>query len=81
MILYVEDMAVAAATTSAVDGIIEEIGKLFVVKHLGALKQFLGLEFLGYQVVRDRLNQRIDVRQHDYSEWTITKILPGVLTG
>lgn len=69
-----DDLAVAAVTTTKADEVITEISDLFEVKRLGLLKQFLGLE-----IVRNRPGRRIYVHQNTYTEKIINKFMPGKL--
>ncbi|KAF4464965.1 Gag-Pol poly, partial [Fusarium albosuccineum] len=74
LILYVDDMGVAARTKDIVNGVIDEISQLFEIKRLGDMKDFLGL-----RIVRDRAKRHIYIHQQGYTEKILQKFTEGKL--
>lgn len=74
LILYVDDMIVAAATKKQVEAVMREIDQKFEIKQLGEMKEFLGL-----QISRDRENRHIFIHQAKFIEKMITKFSDGTL--
>jgi hypothetical protein len=61
--IYVDDMAVAAATKGEIDSVIKELGATFTLIELGEVEAFLGL-----QIIRDRELKTIKISQGPYIE-------------
>ncbi|KJZ70069.1 hypothetical protein HIM_10530 [Hirsutella minnesotensis 3608] len=68
LILYVDDMLVAAPTKEIVFHVREQLQSFFEVKDLGEVK-----DFLGFTVIRDRPNKRIYLSQKNFTEKIISK--------
>ncbi|KAL8290954.1 hypothetical protein RB600_006432 [Gaeumannomyces tritici] len=68
LLLYVDDMQIAATTDSEIEAIASEISKRFEITALGDSQTFLGM-----QVVRDKANKTICLYQRDYITKIITK--------
>lgn len=68
LILYVDDMLVAAPTKETVFHVKEQLQSVFEVKDLGEVK-----DFLGFTVIRDRSNRRIYLSQKNFTEKIISK--------
>jgi hypothetical protein len=67
IMLYVDDMAIAAATKEQIDKVAKQLGETFSLTALGEVEQFLGL-----QIVRDRKLRIIQVSQGPYIERVLT---------
>ena len=63
IMLYVNDMAIAAATKEQIEKVAKQLGETFSLTTLGEVEQFLGL-----QIVRDRKLKIIQVSQGPYIE-------------
>lgn len=61
LILYVDDMLVAGATTREIEELADKI-KHFRMKRLGEPEKFLG-----FNIRRDRENQRMYISQEEYT--------------
>ncbi|KJZ70290.1 hypothetical protein HIM_10334 [Hirsutella minnesotensis 3608] len=68
LILYVDDMLVAAPTKETVFYVREQLQTFFELKDLGEVK-----DFLGFTVIRDRPNNRIYLSQKKFTEKIISK--------
>jgi hypothetical protein len=75
IILYVDDMAIAAVTKEVIDSVSNQLGSVFTLTSLGEIKTFLGV-----QIVRDRKLRTISINQEPYidrvlgkKEWTNLK--------
>ncbi|KJZ68226.1 hypothetical protein HIM_12383 [Hirsutella minnesotensis 3608] len=68
LILYVDDMLVAATTKETVFHVREQLQTFFELKDLGEVK-----DFLGFTVIRDRPNNRIYLSQKKFTEKIISK--------
>lgn len=66
LLLYVDDLRVAAATTADIDHTVNSLAGIFELKKLGEAGSFLG-----YSIVRDRNNRIIYLHQANY----VNKIL------
>lgn len=62
LILYVDDMLVAGATTREIEELADKIIKHFRMKRLGEPEKFLG-----FNIRRDRENQRMYISQEEYT--------------
>ena len=67
IMLYVDDMAIAAATKEQIDKVAKQLGETFSLTALGEVEQFLGL-----QIVRDRKLRIIQISQELYIERVLT---------
>jgi hypothetical protein len=56
--IYVDDMAIAAATKQQIERVANQLSKTFSQTDLGEVKQFLGL-----QIVRNRKLRRMQISQ------------------
>ncbi len=54
LLLYVDDMDIAASTVEDIDSVVDKLASIFELKRLGETKTFLG-----YQMVRDWENNVI----------------------
>ena len=63
LMIYVDDMAVAAATKEEIDSVVKELGATFTLTELGEVEAFLGL-----QIIRDRELKVIKISQGPYIE-------------
>ena len=61
IILYVDDMAIAAATKDLIDTVASQLGSVFTLTPLGEIKTFLGV-----QIIRDRKLRTISINQEPY---------------
>lgn len=73
LILYVDDMIIAAPTTKEVDQIGADLSEVFELKALGEARQFLGLE-----LKRDRKNKVIFINQEKYINKILDKFAPDI---
>lgn len=67
IILYVDDMAIAAATKEQIEHVANQLSKTFELTPLGDVDHFLGL-----QIVRDRNRRTISLTQEPYVERVLT---------
>ena len=67
IMLYVDDMAIAAATKEQIDLVAHQLGETFALTALGEVDHFLGL-----QIVRDRKLKTIQLTQEPYIERVLT---------
>ena len=61
LLLYVDDLLIAAPSIRVINNVRNEIAKQFELKELGPMKRFLG-----FDVVRDRARRKIFVSQESY---------------
>jgi hypothetical protein len=68
LILYVDDLLIAAPTVQDVHEIRDAIGKFFKLKNMGPVKRFLG-----YEILRDRDNRQIYLSQEGFARKILLK--------
>jgi hypothetical protein len=67
IMLYVDDMAIAAVTKEQIEQVAHQLGETFALTALGEVDHFLGL-----QIVRDRKLKTIQLTQQPYIERVLT---------
>ena len=67
IMLYVDDMAIAAVTKEQIEQVAYQLGETFALTELGEVDHFLGL-----QIVRDRKLKTIQITQEPYIERVLT---------
>ena len=68
ILLYVNDCALAAPTMNAIMRTQEALKEACDLKSMGPLK-----EYLGFQIVRNRVNRTLDVHQTKYASSTLER--------
>ena len=68
IIVYVDDMRIAAKSTSTIHSVAASLGEAFNLQHLGTADRFLG-----FTVHRDRASHRIWLTQDVYAKKIIQK--------
>ncbi|EAQ83859.1 hypothetical protein CHGG_10263 [Chaetomium globosum CBS 148.51] len=68
LVLYVDDLLIAAPSTAMIHTVRDEIIKQFELKELGPVKRFLG-----FDIVRDRKQKKIFVSQESYTRALLAK--------
>jgi hypothetical protein len=68
VILYVDDMLVAAANRTDIESIMKAMGEVFDLKELGEVQRFLG-----FDVVRDRQERTVFLSQEAYTRMMLNK--------
>jgi hypothetical protein len=68
ILVYIDDMAIAAATKEQIEAVAKQFEKYFVLKRLRDVETFLGL-----RVVRDRDRHTITISQWPYIERILAK--------
>ena len=62
LLLYVDDVLIAAPDQSVIEHVTCQLGELFELKRMGPVRQFLGIE-----ITRDRSKRLISLRQQTYT--------------
>lgn len=68
VVLYVDDLLIAATTTALIDGIRDGLKREFDIKELGKVKRFPGFDILG-----DRTTKKIFISQETYTRALLAK--------
>ena len=68
IILYVDDMAIAARTKDLIDSVASQLGSVFTLTLLGEVKTFLGM-----QIIRNRNLRTISINQEPYIDRVLGK--------
>ena len=69
VIIYVDDLLVAAKTVEIIDNIRDQLMAIYELKELGEVRRFLG-----YDVVRDRSERKVYVSQASYIKTMLLKL-------
>lgn len=72
LVLYVDDLLVAAPTAAIVNRVKEQLASHFKLKELGEVRTFLG-----YDIVRDRQTRTVFISQQRYTMSVIAKFNDG----